>query len=409
MTPEYFRHPTACSRDDPHPKYYNDGTPIPADVLASFVDEATATARLIQSTKEGHLILAHRDHGSEDGWVHPHFTRDDLDAAVGPVPSIFYSLNCTTGAFAESTTAEFFGEKALRLPGEAPSVIGASELSNTWLNNHLMRALFDGMFGGMIPTFPGTSASYPIRFNRLGDLLNYAKTYLPLASSDRATIRDHLEIYHVLGDPSLELWRQASRTLQLTAALTPAGLDVRLSDCPAGTMVTIWYDGRLMKRVAMTSTRLVLPSSALLPAPPPAAPLPTIGISANLDSVVANGANTIGITVTDSGGGPIAVTTTRGTFAGGPSANRTVRYGLAWVANNPKGHSDMELIRLENIRKTYSVGEVDVPVFYMNYALDPLASGQRADNERTISGQTGAEAISSSNLPFSESDQKETA
>ena len=72
-------------------------------------------------------------------------------------------------------------------------------------NNMEGKALFDGMWPGVLPTFPGSTAAYGVRNNRLGDLLNYAKSYLPIAGSGSTRyIKDHFEIYHVVGDPTLE-------------------------------------------------------------------------------------------------------------------------------------------------------------------------------------------------------------
>ena len=160
---------------------------------------------LIDAVSEGQLFVGHRDHGDPGGWSHPPFTVNDLDKVTGKTTSIFYSINCLTGQF-DVNPIESFAEKNLRMEGTAPSLIAASRVSSSSLNNDLEKALFDATFGGLIPTFPSGTASYPITFNRLGDMLNYSKSYLPIsASGSLQYIKDHFEIYHVIGDPTIEI------------------------------------------------------------------------------------------------------------------------------------------------------------------------------------------------------------
>jgi hypothetical protein len=249
--------------NNPSPQFYNDGTPIPAEVKAAFVDSATATSMLVEATTEGQLIMAHRDHGSFSGWSHPPFDLSDLDNITGTMPTLFYSINCLTGQF-DAGVAESFAEKNLRMAGTAPSLIAATRVSQTWLNNYLIKALFDALFGGLLPTYPAGTASYPIKANRLGDILNYAKAYLPTQSTDTAIIKDHFEIYHVVGDPTLEIWNAMPGLLKLRAALRRGVLDIQMSGCPKGSVLTLWYGAQLIKRIEPSSTHITIPIKGLV-------------------------------------------------------------------------------------------------------------------------------------------------
>ena len=259
-------------------EFYHDGTPIPADVKAAVVDPAVATKMLIDAVGEGQLFIGHRDHGSAEGWVHPSFTVEDLDKVEGKTTTIFYSINCSTGQFDLNYLhpEECFAEKILRMDGAAPSLIAATRPSNTELNNDLVKGIFDATFGGVIPTFPSGSASYPITFNRLGDILNYGKSYLPTCLIDGSEyIKDHFEIYHVIGDPTIELWKDAPRAVSLKASLKSAlkkkVLDILLSDCPKGCTLTIWADEVMLRRLEPSSTHVTLSiDSILTPAGTPA-------------------------------------------------------------------------------------------------------------------------------------------
>jgi hypothetical protein len=181
---------------------------------------------------------------------------------TGKTPSIFYSINCLTGQFDINPT-ESFAEKNLRMDGTAPTLIAATRVSHSWLNNDLEKGLFDATFGGVIPTFPSGTASYPITFNRLGDVLNYAKSYLPIgASGSPEYIKDQFEIYHVIGDPTIELWTTAPRSVSVKAAiaivLRRKVLDIQLSECPKGCTLTIWADEQMVRRLEPSSTHVAI-------------------------------------------------------------------------------------------------------------------------------------------------------
>lgn len=260
------------------PLYYQNGTPVPADVVADLMTSAAATQRLVDATTEGHLIFGHRDHGGVDGWVHPPFKLTDLDQVTGTMPSMFYSVNCVTGSFQSSTTAESFGEKILRLPGTAPTLVAATENSSTWHNNAMILGLYDAMYGGLLPTFPGTTLSYPVRFNRFGDIFNYSRAYLATVhAGDMGGVLANHEMYHVLGDPSIEVWGGEPKPLRVRARWQPLGIQppksvlVELSTAAPDCVLTLWVGDTLVKRLTPTGTRIVVPLTGL---PVPVVPMP---------------------------------------------------------------------------------------------------------------------------------------
>ena len=243
--------------DSDDPRYYTDGAPLPPHVTF-LKDHSDATDALVAATTEGRLFIGHRDHGRDDGWESPPFDVHALGRVTGTLPTVFFSVNCSTGQFDLRKHRECFAEKNLRMRGTAPSLVAASRPSQTFLNNHLMRGMVDAMFGGLVRTY-GAAASYPVKCNRLGDILNYAKTYLLVARTGRAWIKDHCEIYHVIGDPTLELWKEAPLLSPLEVRLTPAALHVKLPACPAGTVVTVWSGARLVRRLHPTSPVVSIP------------------------------------------------------------------------------------------------------------------------------------------------------
>jgi len=255
--------------NNPNPLQYVNGQVVSTEVKNSIVDSYTATDMILSTTSEGQLIIGHRNHGGQNGWSHPSFTTDHLDAILSEYPSLFYSINCLTGMFDLPNPTDSFAEKILKINGAAPSVVAATRVSHTWLNNDLMKALFDAMWAGVIATFPGTTASYSVRYNRVGDILNYAKTYLPVKmSGSNDFIKDHFEIYHVVGDPTLEIWKSLPRTLEIRVQVRFGHLYLQLSACPKGSVITIWYGGRLLKRIVPASTFIKLPLREFVVSPP---------------------------------------------------------------------------------------------------------------------------------------------
>jgi hypothetical protein len=211
---------------------------------------------LKDATIEGQLLIGHRDHGGEDGWSHPSFRNNHLDSVSGDIPTPFFSLNCQTGHFDRTAPAECFAEKILRIKAAAPSLIAPTRNSHSVLNDEMMKALFDATWGGVLPTFPDETASYSVRHNRLGDILNYGKSYLPIVSTNGYYIKDHLEIYHVEGDPTLELWKEEPRRVKVRALLKKGFLHIKLSSCPKGGVITIWWDDKMLKRIEPSSTHI---------------------------------------------------------------------------------------------------------------------------------------------------------
>ena len=243
--------------NNPNPIEFCDGTAVSAEVKAAIVDGSTATDMIVSAATVGNLIIGHRDHGNWNGWSHPSFTIAHLDNVTGDMPTIFYSINCLTGEFDYTTPTECFAEKILRMKGGAPSLVAATRVSGTWRNHSLIKGLFDAIWAGIIATFPGTTASYPVRRRRLGDILNYAKSYLPIKhSGDNSGIKNHFEIYHVVGEPTLEVWNAKPISIGLKALIKQGWLYVLLSSCPKDSVITIWDKDRMIKRIEPSSSSI---------------------------------------------------------------------------------------------------------------------------------------------------------
>jgi hypothetical protein len=267
------------------PQQYKNGDPVPIDVRGSIIPvekEASARARLIDATTEGHLLMCYRGHGKWSGWNHPPFENSDLDRVSCEIPSVFFSLTCDSGMY-DWPGQECFAEKNLKVKGAAPTLIAATRYSNNELNNDLMTALFDAAFGGILfssakTTAAGSPMKQTNKLRCLGDILNYGKACLPLTRhAPAAYIKDHFEIYHVIGDPTLELWTAPPLALDMAVKVKGNILHVNLSTCPAGCILTIRVVDKtsdledMFKQIQPSSKRVAFPlpmkESAIMPPP----------------------------------------------------------------------------------------------------------------------------------------------
>jgi len=242
------------------PEQYCDGTPVPPEIKEELIykaDGPIATKKLIGLINEGQLIIGHRGHGDHLGWQNPPLTTEDLDRVDSSRPSVFFSINCRTGSF--DGGRKCFAEKILALNGGAPSLIASTELSGAWRNDSMIKALFDAIWPGVIPTYPITTMRFPIKYYRIGDIMNYAKAYLLVSHGVNANTQKHFEIYHVVGDPTLHIWGSEPMTLRLRTRIKKDILVVTMNTCPKDGVLSLWYKDECCLQMEPSGTRLAIP------------------------------------------------------------------------------------------------------------------------------------------------------
>jgi hypothetical protein len=220
---------------DTTPRFYRNGTALPNAIgpNSGFAWDGDTTD-VINAFNSGRFLIFHRDHGSSSGWVDPRFTTNNINSLTnGALQPVVYSINCTSGYFDNETNpggnvgATYFAERVLRQSnGGAVGIIAATRVSPTWENNALSRGLFDATWPGVAPEF-GANTS----ITRLGDILNHGKLYMLSqafvaqpslvdggGNLGLASIRNNFYMYHLFGDPTMEMWTANPTTLpKLTA------------------------------------------------------------------------------------------------------------------------------------------------------------------------------------------------
>ena len=182
-----------------NPLFYNSGAAIPAALKKPGFAWDADRNDIAAAVNQGSAILYHRDHGWWTGWGDPSFSTGDLGliSVVNNQFPVVFSINCASGIFDNETVdlaankigsgygpgvgSTYWAESFLRKSDGALAVIGDSRSSSTTDNNHFTLGLFDGVFPGLVPTFGG--GSRPAIVN----------------------LRQELNIYNLLGDPTVKL------------------------------------------------------------------------------------------------------------------------------------------------------------------------------------------------------------
>lgn len=214
----------AATRSTVPNRYYN-GALLPAALRASSGYPWDGdSADVISAFNAGRFLILHRDHGGINGWGDPNFGTGSLPAlANGALTPVVYSINCASGlwdnetrnpandAYTYNTNAggAYFAEALLRQNGGAVGVIGDTRNSPTWANSALTRGLIDATWPTLLP-YGGAGS-----IRRLGDILNHGKLYMlgqvgvaqTAGSVSLGEANTNNILYHVLGDPTLTMWK----------------------------------------------------------------------------------------------------------------------------------------------------------------------------------------------------------
>lgn len=214
----------AATRSTVPNRYYNNAL-LPADLRAGsgFVWDGNS-ADVVDAFNDGRFLIMHRDHGGINGWGDPGFGTGNIAAVNnGALLPVVYSVNCASGLWDNETrnpandyytyntnmAGVYWAESLLRQDDGAIGVIGDTRNSPTWANSALARGLFDATWPGLVPAFGGAGS-----IKRLGDILNHAKLYMAgqvgvaqtAGSVTASQSNTNIILYHVLGDPTLQMW-----------------------------------------------------------------------------------------------------------------------------------------------------------------------------------------------------------
>lgn len=233
---------------DTTPRFYRNGTPLPPplDPASGFAWNGSGSD-VVDAFNEGRFLVMHISHGYTSGWSRPGFSTSQFSSLEnGEYLPVVYSLNCSTGYFDLETDSvpgshECFAERLLlEEGGGAVGVIAGTRMTNTGLNDLLAKGFLDASWPGMLPDF---GPSLPRR--RLGDVLDHGKLWLfDTLGYDHWNARSHAWLYHLFGDPTMELWTKDPNAIELPdtfyVEMQQGFVDIWYET--DGAMLTAWQD-----------------------------------------------------------------------------------------------------------------------------------------------------------------------
>jgi hypothetical protein len=252
---------TRCyTTNSPNPRFYYDGSPVPAEVQTALLEHSDRTC-ITDDMNDGRFILNHRDHGLHYMWGDPEYLSRDVRGLSYADPDelpVVFSINCETAWFDAETDDEgcdYAGATSISeeflMQEKAIAVFGASRVSYSWYNDVLVKGYYDGIWSNMLPGF-GAGAPFSDEIYRLGDAMGWGKAYLLTQyPPPDATTLTTMEIHHLLGDPTLEIWTDVPQNLTVShAATAPAGAtSFNVNVDVAGARITLVQHGDIVGEV----------------------------------------------------------------------------------------------------------------------------------------------------------------
>ncbi|MCX8065833.1 MAG: C25 family cysteine peptidase, partial [Candidatus Hydrogenedentes bacterium] len=145
---------------------------------------------VINAVNDGRGWIVYSGHGSESTWQDgPPITQDNIRAFTNTVYPWVLSFACDTGKF---TVSECFGETWLRSAGGGIGFLGSSVTSYWNEDDILEKKICETYFGGYTWTAGMILSGKLAYFNYYGNT---------------DTTKRYFEMYNLLGDPSIEIWR----------------------------------------------------------------------------------------------------------------------------------------------------------------------------------------------------------
>jgi len=213
------------------PQFYQDNQPVSEELRWPGFAWDGSQAGIVNVINTGAFLVNYHGHGARSYFVTPRFgtgTSGFEDLENGEMTPVVASFACRTGWFDNETDREYdldgttadddesFAEALTRMEGGAIAVVAFSRNSRGGhLSGDMSRGFYDAIWTGFLPSAIGVTdqdAARFVRTGRLGDALNYAKYYHTTLNGradpvqDRAINQIMVEGFHLLGDPTMEMW-----------------------------------------------------------------------------------------------------------------------------------------------------------------------------------------------------------
>ncbi|MDD2965694.1 MAG: C25 family cysteine peptidase, partial [Bacteroidales bacterium] len=197
----------------------------------------------------GAFILQHRDHGMETGWGEPSYTNTNINGLTNTDLTFIFSINCLTGKYNWSN--ECFTEKFHRYTynnanSGALGLIGASEVSYSFVNDTYVWGMFDNMWPDFMPAYGTTPASRGVlpAFGSAAGKYFLQQSSWPYNTSNKE-VTYHL--FHMHGDAFMQLFSEVPQNLTVAhAPVLYAGVTTFQVTAPAGSFICLTVNNQII-------------------------------------------------------------------------------------------------------------------------------------------------------------------
>ena len=190
------------------PRKFNDGTDLPPELLKPGFEWRGGGTEVSAAWNEGRFLMVHRDHGWSDGWGQPAFDTNGVQTLTnGDLLPVLMSINCSSAAYDKDETS-FVGEALVKPDGGAVAAFGDTRDSPTRHNTQIGLGFVDALLPNAL------DGEGPSSRQRLGNALVHGKLRLagrwppsgPRNPEGDELTRDELHMWHLFGDPSMQMW-----------------------------------------------------------------------------------------------------------------------------------------------------------------------------------------------------------
>ena len=177
-------------------------------------DYTGSTQGIINAINDGAFFAMHRDHGMENGWVHPSFTINDLPQLDNDMLTYIFSINCYTGAFVkwDGNTDDCFAEAIHKHEKGAVGVIAAISETYQHFNEVYSWGVIDYMWPGFMPNNSSTPEPRGIMpaFANVAGKYRLEETSIP----DEEIFQKYMiDMYHYFGDVFSTMYSEVPQQL----------------------------------------------------------------------------------------------------------------------------------------------------------------------------------------------------
>jgi len=173
---------------------------------------------LINTINDGRSFLNYRGEGWYSGWTDGcyGFQTSNVNSVNNGQKLVFFTnIGCGTANF-NNGSGNCFGEQWLELgtptsPRGACAFVGPTSNTHTMYNNHTDKGIYIGLFKEQ-------------DIETAAQALWRGKLQMYLVFGNQSSVEYHYRIYHVLGDPSIHIWKDIPRPISVAhPAVLPVG------------------------------------------------------------------------------------------------------------------------------------------------------------------------------------------